>query len=238
MSTCRRVLLQPGLAGPLLALALAGCAGGPEIRDRPISFSASRQAATLDYIEAHYGLRPDDISIEPRILVLHWTAIGSLERSFRVFDREELAGSRPDLESAGQVNVSIQFLVDRDGTIYRLMPETWMARHVIGLNYNAIGVENVGGEESVDDMSDEQIAANVELVRDLVRRHPTLEYLIGHLEYREFEGHALWLERDPDYRTEKVDPGERFMSAVRRQVADLGLKGVAEIRAEVGTSAP
>ena len=32
--------------------------------------------------------------------------------------------------------------VDRDGTICRLMPETWMARHVIGLNYSAIGIEN------------------------------------------------------------------------------------------------
>ena len=33
---------------------------------------------------------------------------------------------------------SAQFLVDRDGTIYSLMPETFMARHVIGLNLSSI----------------------------------------------------------------------------------------------------
>ena len=35
--------------------------------------------------------------------------------------------------------------MDRDGAVYRLMPETWMARHTIGLNRVAIGIENVGG---------------------------------------------------------------------------------------------
>ena len=133
---------------------------------------------------------------------------------------------------AGQVNVSIQFLVDRDGTVYRLMPETWMARHTIGLNYNSIGVENVGGGDSVDNMTAAQIEANIRLVRYLAKKYPSIEYLIGHSEYREFEGHPLWLELDDGYRTEKVDPGDRFMTAVREAVAHLGLKGPDEIRAE------
>ena len=202
-----------------------GCPSSLEIHERPISFSQQRQQATLDYIAGHYGLEPDDITIEPKMIVLHWTAIDGLEESFAAFDAEELPGSRPDLAGAGQVNVSIQFLVDKDGTVHRLMPETWMARHVIGLNYSAIGVENVGGEGSVDDMTDAQIEANIELVRYLVKRYPTIEYLIGHMEYQEFEGHPLWLERDEDYRTDKIDPGDRFMSAVRAAVADLGLEG-------------
>jgi hypothetical protein len=45
------------------------------------------------------------------------------------------------------------------------------------------------------------------------------------MEYREFEGHPLWLELDESYRTEKVDPGDRFMTAVRDSVVDLGLEG-------------
>jgi len=119
----------------------------------------------------------------------------------------------------------IIFLVDRDGTVYRLMPETWMARHCIGLNSSAIGVENVGGGKSIDNMTDEQIAANIQLVRYLAEKYPTIRYLIGHMEYRDFEGHPLWLELDEGYRTEKVDPGDRFMTAVRDAVADLGLEG-------------
>ena len=223
--------LQPCL-GLLLVALLTGCTSSPEIQDRPIPFSASRQDATLAYIDQHYGRQPSDISIVPRIIVLHWTAIADLAGSFAAFEPEQLPSSRHDLVGAGQINVSIQFLVDRDGTIYRLMPETWMARHTIGLNYNAIGVENVGGAGSVDNMTDAQIEANTRLVRYLAKKYPSIEYLIGHSEYREFEGHPLWLELDDGYRTEKVDPGDRFMTAIRRAVAPLGLKGPVEIRSE------
>ncbi|UCF67881.1 MAG: N-acetylmuramoyl-L-alanine amidase [Acidobacteriota bacterium] len=206
-------------------LGLSACATGLEIRDRPISFSADRVSATQKYIEDHYGETPEGISIVPRIIVLHWTAIDDFEQCFEVFNREKLGGSRADLAVAGDVNVSIQFLVDRDGTVYRLMPETWMARHCIGLNYSAIGVENVGGGNGVDNLTDRQIKANIRLVRYLVDQYPTIRYLIGHMEYRRFEGHPLWLELDDNYRTEKIDPGDRFMTAVRKGVADLGLEG-------------
>jgi len=206
-------------------LVLSGCATGLKVHDRPISFSADRVSATQRYIADHYGESPENISIVPYIIVLHWTAIDGFEETFATFDPEELGGSRPGLAAAGDLNVSIQFVVDRDGSIYRLMPETWMARHCIGLNYSAIGVENVGGGHGIDNLTDEQIAANIRLVRYLAERYPTIRYLIGHMEYREFEGHPLWLELDEDYRTEKIDPGDRFMTAVRDAVADLGLEG-------------
>mgnify|MGYP001822044794 CR=1 FL=1 len=61
--------------------------------------------------------------------------------------------------------------------------------------------------------------------RYLAEKYPTIRYLIGHSEYRRFEGHTLWRELDPNYRTEKVDPGDRFMAAVRAGVAELGLSG-------------
>jgi len=215
------------------SLSLVGCRTTLRLEDRPISFSAARQSDTLSYIEQHYGLRPDNISIAPKIIVLHWTAIDDLDKSFAAFDPERLPETRPDLADAGQVNVSAQFLVHRKGTVYRLMPETWMARHVIGLNFSAIGVENVGGGQSRDNMTRAQIRANIQLVRYLVEKYPSIEYLIGHMEYQRFEGHPLWLEMDESYRTDKVDPGERFMSAVRAAVADLGLKGLAEIRDEI-----
>ena len=206
-------------------LVLSGCATGLKVHDRPISFSADRVSATQRYIADHYGESPENISIVPYIIVLHWTAIDGFEETFATFDPEELGGSRPGLAAAGDLNVSIQFVVDRDGSIYRLMPETWMARHCIGLNYSAIGVENVGGGHGIDNLTDEQIAANIRLVRYLAERYPTIRYLIGHMEYREFEGHPLWLELDESYRTEKIDPGDRFMTAVRDAVADLGLEG-------------
>ena len=206
-------------------LALTGCSHSLKIHDRPIQFSADRVSATLDYIADHYGESPEDITIVPRIIVLHWTAIDGFEETFAAFDPEELGGSRPGLQDAGQLNVSIQFLVDRNGKVYRLMPENWMARHCIGLNYSSIGVENVGGGNGVDNLTDAQIKANIRLVRYIAGKYPTVRYLIGHMEYRDFEGHPLWLERDESYRTEKTDPGDRFMTAVREGVAGLELEG-------------
>jgi N-acetylmuramoyl-L-alanine amidase len=207
----------------LFAATLSAC-GGRTILDKPVPFPEERVQLTRDYMRDHYGVDAASIDIVPRIVVLHWTAGKSLAGDFNTFAPTTLRG-RADLREASQLNVGIQFLVDRDGRIYRLMPETWMARHVIGLNYNAIGVENVGGAQGIDDLTPEQRAANVWLVRYLAKKYPTIEYLIGHHEYRLFEGHPLWLERDTAYRTTKSDPGDAFMAAVRAKVADLRLKG-------------
>ena len=218
-----------------VVLLLTGCTvktGGVRIHDQPISFSDWRQAATREYVAEHYGRQVDEITIEPRIVVLHWTAIAEFDETVETFDSESLPAARSDLGGTEQVNVSSQFLVDRNGAVYRLMPETWMARHTIGLNFSAIGVENVGGAGGVDDLTRRQIRANIRLLRYLKDKYPSIDYLIGHSEYREFEGHPLWLEIDDSYRTKKIDPGDRMMSRVRRAVADLGLKGVGEVRAE------
>jgi beta-N-acetylhexosaminidase len=220
-TTPRRLWILPVAT----ALALSGCTHGLKIEDRPISFSADRVIATQHYIADHYGEETEDIAIEPRLIVLHWTAIDSVDKSFAAFDPALLRASRPDLGAAAEVNVSAHFLVGQDGSVYRLMPETWMARHCIGLNYSAIGIENVGGAHGIDNLTDKQIDANIRLVRYLVEKYPTIRYLIGHMEYRLFEEHPLWRELDDGYRTEKIDPGDRFMTAVRKGVGDLGLEG-------------
>lgn len=219
----RRVLLSSTVL--ILIVGLGGCGSQLRLYDWPIEFPADRVDLSREYARQHYGIESGDITITPRMVVLHWTAINNLADSFQAFDPVTLPASRGDIAVAGQVNVSIHFLVDRDGTVYQLMPETWMARHCIGLNYVSIGVENVGGENGEDDLTDAQIQANISLVRRLVRRYPTIDYLIGHYENEAFVGHPLWMEQDPTYRTEKTDPGIRFMTEVRSGVADLALRG-------------
>lgn len=206
-----------------LLILLAACATEPRIIPKPISFSQNRLSLTIEYIKNHYGIE-NGVYFTPKMIVLHWTAINSFDSCFTLFDMETLEGSRPDLQKAGELNVSIQYLVDRDGKIYQLMPDTLMARHCIGLNYSTIGVENVGGENDIDNLTNAQIDANIFLVRNLKEKFPSINYLIGHYEYRIFENSPLWLERDSTYRTLKVDPGERFMASVRSKLADLNLK--------------
>lgn len=197
------------------------CGSSKKIVDKPILFDEERIQLTEEYLSTRYGLEQDKPTIVPKIIVLHWTVIPTMEKTFDAFYKSTLP-NRPDLANASNLNVSSQFLVDQDGTIYRLMPETTMARHVIGLNHTAIGVENVGGTEDVP-LTKAQIKSNIWLVKYLCKKYP-IEYLIGHYEYTNFEGHELWLEKDQGYRTKKEDPGESFMVAVRKGTQNLNIK--------------
>ena len=193
-----------------------------KIIDKPIDFTENRERLTLDYIGDHYGIYPKDITIKPKIIVLHWTESNDFDESFNIFKPEKIQYGGI-VANASQLNVSVHFLVDRDGTIYRLMPETWMARHVIGINYHSIGVENVGGKGAKDNMTNEQIETNIELVKYLAKKYPTIEYLIGHYEYTNFESTRFWMEKDPTYRTVKTDPSEAFMTKIREEVVSFNL---------------
>ncbi len=208
----------------VLVLLIFSCSPPREIIDKPIGFDDEREALTLEYWKERNGLVQETPEITPRMIVLHWTAIPTFKKSFDTFDPAQLPGARSDVQQAGALNVSSQFMVDRDGTIYRLMPETTMARHVIGLNHCAIGVENVGGTEDTP-MTKAQVAANIYLVNYLADKYD-IEYVIGHHEYTRFEGHELWLEKDDGYRTEKNDPGPEFMRKVREATKDLNFKPV------------
>lgn len=195
------------------------------IIDKPIDFGPERIAMTKEYIKSHYGMSVESIEITPKIIVLHWTAEMDFEASFKRLQPQKLLSDRTDIVKASALNVSAQFLVARDGTIYRLMPENWMARHVIGLNYSSIGIENVGGKgDKVDDLTPAQRKSNIALVKYLKAKYPSIEYMIGHHEYTQMDNTSLWLEKDKGYRTMKSDPGEKFMTDIRSTVECLKLK--------------
>ncbi len=196
-----------------------------KIIDKPIEFGPERIEMTKVYIKSHYGMSVENIKITPKIIMLHWTAEMDLDKSFKRLQPEKLLSDRKDIMKASALNVSSQFMVDRDGTIYRLMPENWMARHVIGLNYSSIGIENIGGKDNkTEDLTPAQRQANIDLVFYLKAKYPTIEYLVGHHEYEQMEHTSLWLEKDRGYRTVKSDPGDKFMSQIRDGVKCLNLK--------------
>src|SRR6266567_3253391 len=117
------------------------------MKDKPINFDQERIQLTIAYRRLHQDPKAADVIIQPKMIILHWTGIPSFISTWNYFNRTHAEDAREQLAAAGEVNVSAQFLVDRDGTVYRLMPENWMARHCIGLNHVAIGVENVGDGE-------------------------------------------------------------------------------------------
>ncbi len=196
-----------------------------KIVDWPITWTPERERLALEYRRAHSDPNAQDLTIVPQVVVLHYTAGDSAKGTKGYFDNTTIEPSRKQLYAGGKVNVSSHFLVDRDGTIYRLMPETKMARHCIGLNHNAIGVENVGDENKTK-LTDAQVAANVALVRYLVAQHPTITHLLGHYEVMRFTQDPLFQELDPQFRNDKPDPGVRFMRLVRAGLTDLPLIGL------------
>ncbi|GMG88608.1 peptidoglycan recognition protein family protein [Biformimicrobium ophioploci] len=194
------------------------------IIQKPIIFDATRERLSLEYLKTRYGIEREKAQIEPRMVVAHWTAIPTLEASFNAMNPVELPGFRTAIGSASALNVSAHYLIDQDGTIYQLLPNTTFARHVIGLNHTAIGIENVGNGTD-QPLTEAQLEANINLIRKLGHEFP-IEYVIGHHEYTKFVDHPLFMEIDNNYRTEKSDPGDAFMNKLRAGLGELNLKPV------------
>jgi len=203
-----------------LAIVCAATAFSAEfIHEKYVIVNETRKTLSKAYILEHYGIAVDTPEIIPKIIVVHWTGLDSFEGSYNVFTKPYLSSNRTDISKGGSLNVCAHFLVNQDGTVYQLLPPLYFARHVIGLNYYAIGIENVGGLKK--ELTDKQLQSNGKLIRYLVAQYPTIKYLIGHYEYRSLEGSSLFIEKDPTYRNVKTDPGEGFMKALRTMLQDL-----------------
>ena len=210
-----------------------------------IEFTPKRIQLLKEYAELHYseyykissGSKEwPGLEINPRVIVVHYTAVPTLEKTMRVFTPDTLQGRKYIMKS-GQANVGIQFLIDYDGTVYQTMPDNYFARHCIGLNHCAIGFENIGmaditraglrgRPQNNNELTLAQLKSNVALIRYLKKKYPDIEILIGHQEYRQLEnpshpGHKYFYENDPDYRTKKSDPGDLFLKALRRRLKDI-----------------
>ena len=189
-----------------------------QIIDKPIKWTENRERLIREYALEHYGI--SEIEIIPRAVVVHWTAINSAESTYKYFYNEEFTSGI----DAGTLNVASHFIVDRDGTIYRLTSETALNRHAIGYNWCAIGIENVGGVDGKEDLTAAQILANINLIRYLHEKYPTIEYIFGHYQQIEAKASGLFIENVPDYFAGKTDPGKIFMQLLKDYLEPEGLK--------------
>lgn len=183
--------------------------------DKFILWTAHRDELIDEYTLKHYGKICREIV--PQAVVVHWTAVGTLESTWKFFYAEEMD------DDEGKLNVASQFIVDRDGTIWRLMPETNFARHIIGYNHCAIGIENVGGYNGREDLTEAQLAANVRLIKYLHEKYPTIKYVFGHYQQDVARASGLYIENVADYYAIKTDPGKIFMRGLRKQLESDGL---------------
>ena len=162
------------LAAVLIALAAPA---KPTIVQKPIPFGPERRAETAAYASRHYGLDTWRLN-HPRVIVEHYTAGTTFTSAWNTFARDA-----PDAELHELPGTCAHFVIDRDGTIYQLVPLTTMCRHTVGLNWTAIGIEHVGTSDAQILSRPRQLAASLRLTLWLMHRYGiSLPNVIGHSE--------------------------------------------------------
>ena len=167
--------------------------------DAMAAFQPPHILQITEFPGTNYSQRREQIDM----LVLHYTGMQTGE------------GARRQLSRAGS-GVSSHYLVMKDGTIYRLVPEHFRAWHAgkgswagrKDINSRSIGIEIVNGghEFGLPAFPREQIDAVIALSRDIIARHDIpAGNIIGHSDMAP---------------NRKEDPGERFPW---RRLADAGV---------------
>ncbi len=131
------------------------------------------------YARRHYGsfFQPTWRLIHPQVIVIHYTD-ASFSSTYNTF-----AADVPDSELHELPGTCAHFVINTDGTIYQLVSLGTMCRHTVGLNWTAIGVEQVGYSDTQVLDNHRQITASLRLVRWLrCRFHIQIKNVIGHNE--------------------------------------------------------
>jgi beta-N-acetylhexosaminidase len=195
-------------------LSLARAIAPPREVAKPIPYGPERRADMAAYAQRHYGI--DDWRLrDPKVIVEHYTATSTFAPVFNLFSRNE-----PDQELHELPGVCSHFVIDRDGTIYRLVRPTTMCRHTVGLNYTAIGIEHVGMSDAQVMGDRRQLAASLRLTRALQGRYGiATKNVIGHNESLSSPYHR---ERVASLRTQTHSDFPRsVMNGYRRRLGRL-----------------
>jgi N-acetylmuramoyl-L-alanine amidase len=156
---------------------LAAAVPQPTIVQKPIPFPTKRKQEMAAYAQRHYGIDSYRLR-DPKVIVEHYTVTSTFQQTFNTF-----APDNADPELHELPGTCAHYVIDRDGTIYQLVPRSIMCRHTVGLNYTSIGIEHVGSSDSDVMNNSRQLAASLRLTRWL-RCHYGIgtNNVIGHSE--------------------------------------------------------
>jgi beta-N-acetylhexosaminidase len=143
----------------VLAAIFAAAVPQPTIVQKPIPFGAKRKQEMAAYAKRHYGIDSYRLS-NPRVIVEHYTVTSTFQQTWNTF-----APDTPDSELHELPGTCAHYVIDKDGTIYQLVPRSIMCRHTVGLNYTAIGIEHVGSSDAQVMNNRKQLAASLRLTR-------------------------------------------------------------------------
>jgi beta-N-acetylhexosaminidase len=168
---------MPAFAALLASALLLAPAPRPHIVQKRIPFPPAREREMRSYAVRHYGIH-SFLLRNPKVIVEHYTETSSFSPVWNTF-----ADDVPDVELHELPQVCAHFVIDRDGTIYELVPPNLMCRHTVGLNWTAIGIEHVGTSDSQVMGDRKELRASLALTRWLQQRYGILtRNVIGHAE--------------------------------------------------------
>lgn len=185
--------------------------------------SQKKLELTIQYNKENYGINSYKLDT-PRIIVVHYTAIDDLDATLNLFKQDNIASSRDYIKDFSSLNVGIHYVVNKDGHIFHLMPDTIVARHLIGFNHVSLGIENISKDST--DLTGEQVESDAKLIEFLVRKYPTIKYMIAHHEYNDttLPHYKYFRSLNAAYKPYgKIDPGPNFMSKLRKRLATDGV---------------
>jgi beta-N-acetylhexosaminidase len=189
----------------------------PHIVWDPVPFGATRKAQTVAYVRRHYHsfMKPTWHLVHPHVIVIHYTE-ASYGSTFNTF-----ADDVPDSELHELPATSAHFVIDTNGTIHQLVSVGTIARHTVGLNWTAIGIEHVGYSDAQVLENRRQMNSSLRLVHWLqCRFHIQTRNVIGHAESLSSPYHH---EDVPSLRTQThSDFMHRDMNLYRHRLRGLG----------------
>jgi N-acetylmuramoyl-L-alanine amidase len=190
----------------------------PRIVKDFIPFGPKRKQETRRYALEHYGIDSYRLS-NPHLIIWHYTASATLQSVFSTF-----ANDVPDVSYHELPQVCAHFVIDTTGTIYELVPLALMCRQVVGLNYTAIGIENVGFSDQQVMGNAAQFRAGLALTRWLrCRASIPVANVIGHNESLSSPYYREWVAA---FRGQThADFNRADMNVVRARVAQLPCRG-------------
>jgi N-acetylmuramoyl-L-alanine amidase len=187
----------------------------PHIVRKLIPFPTKRKHEMAAYARRHYGIDSYKLT-NPHVIVEHYTDTTTFQAAYNTF-----APDVPDSELHELPGTCAHFVIDRDGTIYQLVPLGLMCRHTVGLNYTSFGIEHVGTSDGQVLGDHKQITASLRLTRWLRCRYGiAVKNVIGHNESLSSPYHR---ERVARLRTQTHGDMQRpTMNVYRRKLRGLG----------------
>ena len=120
-----------------------------------------------------------------------WVKSGSLDANMRFIEAHPKLG--------------IHYMIDRDGTLKRSVPEDQIAHHVFGHSAQSIAIELVNDGDGLDPFPPAQLSAVTALIQDIAKRHRLTRQAVKR--HSDLDFGVMPCDRS---KRRKLDPGAAF----------------------------